>query len=48
VSTDLTQTEENQPVRNISASAQASPSSLLIRRLLMASAARRASMQIIG
>src|ERR1700733_1574100 len=40
--------EENQPVRNISASAQASPLSLLIRRLFMASAARRASMQIIG
>ena len=48
VSADLTWTDVNQPVRSISASAQASPLSLLIRRLLIASAARRASMQIIG
>ena len=48
LSNDLTWTAENQPVRSISAKAKASALSLLIRRLLIASAARRASMHTIG
>jgi hypothetical protein len=40
LSIDFTWTGENQPVRGISAKAKASALSLLIRRLLMASAAR--------
>jgi hypothetical protein len=48
LSIDFTWTGENQPVRSISAKAKASALSLLIRRLLIASAARRASMHTIG
>ncbi len=48
LSTDLTCTAVNQPVRSISAKAQASALSDLIRRLLMASAARRASVHTIA
>ena len=50
LSTDLkcTGTAVNQPVRSISAKAQASALSDLIRRLLIASAAWRASMHTIA